>query len=1087
MKLTFLLFFVTMLSASAGSLYSQKATFDLAMSNSTVKEVISTIEKQSKFRFLYNDDFADLNKRVNVQTQGKHIDEVLAMLFTDANLTYRILDNNLIVITPSEYILRQVKVTGTVTDATTGEPLPGVNIVEDGTTNGVSTDLDGNYSINVKDENASLIFSFVGYVSQTIQVSGQNVLNVQLSPDVESLDEVVVVGYGTQRKSLVTGAISSVTSEDIQNTSSTRADEAIQGKTAGVMVLPTSGSPGAATKIRIRGTNSNGNSNPLFIVDGMKTGDINNIAPGDIESIEVLKDAASAAIYGTEGSNGVVIITTKMGKAGQFKVNYDFQYGIQSLKTKMEVMDANQYTEWMNEAGATVSNTYNANTDWMSEVFQNAPMQKHRLSFSGGNDKTTYMISGSYLTQDGIVGGSKANYNRYTGRINVKSNLKKWLEVGTNLSYMHQKRNNIGEDDEYRSLVNNTLLIDPLTPVTYDGTPQNVQDLLDQGKVIIKNDAGKYFALTENVTGETANPLAVLKTYHNYTDQDKLMGTVYGKISPFEGLSFTSRIGLDLTYQTNHFWTPEYYFSPERSNPLTSIDDRINKWNTWLWENFATYTKAFGAHDFTILAGYSAQQDEAPYYSLHSGPMVAEGDQYAHTGYATSSSLDQVTGTYDKSTMASFFGRLSYNYAEKYLLEGSIRRDGASVFPTNNKYALFPAISAGWVVSKEDFFNTALLNNLKLRASWGANGSKANLPGNEDRKFWVFSQYGFPIRYPDGTDSYQSGARIEKLPNPDLVWERTEMTDIGVDLGFFNNRLTFSADYYNKLTKDLIAGGTGPFSVGNNYPNVNAGDVQNKGWDFELGYRNYSHDLKYGVNVNLSTNKNEVTSLKVDAPVRGDNLRGYDLTWFEEGYPIWYFKGYKTNGIDEATGDPIVVDVNGDGVITPDDQTYIGDPHPDLIFGANVYLEYKSFDFKVFVQGTSGNDIFMGWFRTDRPLSNKPAYFYEDRWTSDHTSASFPAANNVSDYIYRSDLMVADGSYLRVKQIQLGYTVPADLTAKVGVSSLRAFVSLDNYFTITGYKGLDPEAGSSNDQRQGVDRGIYPAAGIFLFGLSVNF
>ncbi len=344
MKLTFLLFFVSMLGASAGSLYSQKATFDLAMSNSTVKEVISSIEQQSKFRFLYNDDFADLNKKVNLQAKGKHIDELLAMLFTDANLTYRILDNNLIVITPSEYILRQMKVTGTVTDGTTGEPLPGVNIVEEGTTNGVSTDLDGKYSINVKDENASLVFSYVGYITQTIQVSGQNVLNVQLSPDVESLDEVVVVGYGTQRKSLVTGAISSVTSEDLQNTSSTRADEAIQGKTAGVMVMPTSGSPGAGTKIRIRGTNSNGDSNPLFIVDGMKTGDINNIAPGDIESIEVLKDAASAAIYGTEGSNGVVIITTKMGKAGQFKVNYDFQYGIQSLKTKMEVMNADQYT-----------------------------------------------------------------------------------------------------------------------------------------------------------------------------------------------------------------------------------------------------------------------------------------------------------------------------------------------------------------------------------------------------------------------------------------------------------------------------------------------------------------------------------------------------------------------------------------------------------------------------------------------------------------------------------------------------------------------------------------------------------------------
>ena len=973
-------------------------------------------------------------------------------------------------------------ITGVVSGSDDGQPLPGVNIMIKGTDQGTITDVDGKYSIEVSGSDAILIYSFVGFVSQEQAVGSKTTINVTLQVDSKGLDEVVVVGYGVKKKSLLTGAISSVKAEDIKTTSTSRADQAIQGKTAGVMVMPTSGSPGASTKIRIRGTNSNGNSNPLFIIDGMKTGDINNVEPGDIESIEILKDAASSAIYGTEGSNGVVLITTKSGKAGVSKISYDFQYGVQNARTEMELMNTSQYNTWMTEAGETVSDRFSANTNWLEEVFVKAPMQKHRLSFSGGTDKTTYMVSGSYLDQDGIVGGDKANYNRYTGRINLKSDVKKWLQVGVNMSYMHQNKENIGEDDEYRSLVNSALLVDPFTPVTYSGTPQHVQDLLDAGNVLIKDEDGNYYGLTENATGEISNPLAVLATYNDNTTQDKLMATGFVTLKPFEGFTFTSRVGLDLAYQTQHFWSPEYYFTTERNNNLTTIDDRINKWNTWLWENFVSYTKSFGNHGLTALVGYSAEKSVGPYYSLHSGPMVAEGDEYAYHGTA-GRGLDQVDGNSYENTMASMFGRISYDFKGKYMLEASVRRDGASVFPTNQKYAVFPAVSAGWLITEEDFFGADFIDYLKVRASWGSNGSKSNLPGNEDKEFWTFGG----IRYPDATDSYQSGAQIDKLINENLVWERTEMTDIGIDFRFLNSKITFSVDYYNKLTKDLITGGTGPFSVGNDYPFVNAGDVRNKGWDFELGYRNADNEFKYGVNFNVSTLNNEVVNLNVDAPVRGDNLRGHDLTWFEEGQPIWYFKGYKTNGIDPDNGDPIVVDVNGDGEITPDDQTYIGDPHADLLFGGNIFMEYKGFDLNVFLQGSYGNDIFMGWFRTDRPMSNKPAFFYENRWTSSNTSASFPAANNINEHIYRSDLMVSDGSYLRFKQIQIGYTLPKDLLSKAGIESVRTYISFDNYITFTGYKGLDPEAGSGNDQRQGVDRGIYPAAGIFLFGLSVNF
>ena len=990
-------------------------------------------------------------------------------------------------------------VTGVVYDGNNAT-LPGATVLVKGTTLGTTTDLEGKFTLQVPSTATTLVVSFIGMVSQEVAITKESI-KVTLLSAATDLEQVVVVGYGSKKKSLVTGAISSVKAKDLQTTSSSRADQAIQGKTAGVMVLPTSGSPGAGSKIRIRGTNSNSNSNPLFIVDGMKTGDINNIDPGDIESMEVLKDAASSAIYGTEGANGVILITTKSGKSGKGVVNYDFQFGMQSVRTDMKLMDATQYKQWMTESGQVTQDRFGANTDWLSETFESAPMQKHYLSFSGGNDKTTYMISGSYNTQDGIVGGEKANYTRYTSRMNVKSDVKKWLEVGGNFNYSHSNQKNVGQDDEYRSLVNSALLIDPFTPVTYTGTPAHVQTLLNEGKVIVKDGNGNYYGLTENVSGEMSNPLATLTTYHNTTEQDKMMGTGYVTIKPVKGLTFTSRIGLDLTYQNQHQWAPLYYFSTENQNATTNVTDNLNKYNTWLWENFATYSKDFGDHSFSVMAGYSAQEFKGPAYTLYSAPMVAEGDPYAYQGATTSDLYDRTGGVPTENTMASMFGRLSYSYKGKYLLEGSIRRDGASVFPTDSKYATFPAVSAGWVINKENFFSDVkLVSYLKLRASWGANGSKSNLPGNEDKELWTLAG----IKYPDASGTtYQSGAQISKLVNPNLLWERTEMADIGVDVRLLNNKITFTADWYNKNTKNLIALGTYPMSTGGGMPYVNAGTVNNKGFEFELGYTNNDNDFRYGASLNLSTLKNNVTQLDVNAPVRGANVRGYDLTWFEEGQPIWYFKGYKTDGIfdDKAqadaynatygttfqAGDPIVVDVNDDKSITPSDQTNIGSPHPSLIYGGNISMGYKGFDFNLAFQGVSGNDIFMAWYRTDRSTSNKPAYLFEERWTSTNTGATSPRADNSSDYVYRSDIMVSNGSYMRIKQIQLGYTIANTITSKFGISSLRAYISLDDYFTITKYKGMDPEAGSNNNQSQGVDRGLYPIAAKMLFGLSASF
>ena len=1085
MRLTVLFLLIGIFQVSAVTGYSQQTRMTISLKNTRVADVLNEIENQSEYYFLYNQDLIDVNRKVSITVDNQRIDDILTTVFEDTNVKFVIKDRQIVLTNLDEVmenVQQQGEIWGTVS-AANGDPIPGATVVVKGTTNGTITDFGGKYTLSNVAPDAVLLVSFVGMQMQEVALAGKSVIHVVLAEETIGIEEVVAIGYGVQKKSLVTGAISSVKAEELQSVPVARADQAIQGRTAGVSVLSTSGSPGAGTKIRIRGVNSNGNSNPLFIVDGMKTSDINNIDPADIESLEVLKDAASAAIYGTEGANGVIIITTKSGsKGGLAKITYDFQYGLQSSRSDMDLMNAEQYKRWMEESGAGTVTLDGTDTDWMDEVFEEAPMQKHHISYSGGSDKSSYMLSGSYYTQDGIVGGDKAKYERYTARINAQSKMKEWLEVGNNMSFSHSKKKYVGEDDEYRSVVNSTLLIDPLTPVTYTGTPANVQALLDDGQTILQDEQGNYYGLPKYVTGEIANPVALLQTYHNSIEQDKILGMVYATIKPFKGFSFTSRIGLDLTYQVQHSWAPKYYFSSENQNTQTTVDDTINKWYTWLWENFASYNFKLNDHTFTLLAGYSAQEYQAPDWTLHSGPMITEGDDYAYQGYTTSNENDRTGGGFIDQTMNSYFGRLSYDYKSRYLFEASIRRDAASTFPLNKKAAVFPALSAGWIVSEENFYHLPAVNYLKVRGSWGENGSKANTPGNEDREFWVFG-----MLYPGADDAYQSGAEIDKLINTDLRWERTQQLDLGIDLRAFEGKMNFSVDYYRKVTKDLIVTGNAPLSVGNDSPFVNGGDVTNKGFDFEVGYKGNVGEFNYNVNVNLSTLDNEVTYLNVDAPVAGDNLRGNNLTWFEEGYPIWYFKGYKTNGIDPTTGDPIIVDVNDDTEITAADQTYIGDPHPDYLYGATLNCQYKNFDLNLFVQGTQGNDVFMGWFRSDRPFSNKPAFMFEDRWTENHTNASFPAANNTSDYVYRSDLMVQDGSYLRIKQIQLGYNLPNDLLGSMKIDHARVYVSLDDYFTFTKYKGLDPEAGSSTDNRQGVDRGIYPIAGKILFGFSLNF
>ncbi|UII20651.1 SusC/RagA family TonB-linked outer membrane protein [Fulvivirga ligni] len=1012
-------------------------------------------------------------------------------------------------------------VTGTVTDAETSDPLPGVSVLVKGTTQGTVTDINGSFTLQAAPEN-ELIFSFIGYLSQEVVVGNKTNFNIVLAQDVETLEEVVVVGYGTQKKSLTTGAISSVKADELKTVSAGRIDQALQGRTSGVNIVRNSGSPGSGTKIRIRGVSSNGGTDPLFIIDGVRTGaaGMDYLSPSEIESIEVLKDAASAAIYGAEGANGVVIVTTKKGKANSTTVTYSGQYGVQSVRPDlMPMMDAQQYQEYMETAGVSGAPAetdlppVGNGTNWFDELFQDAPQQNHSLTFSGGTDKSTYFVGGTLFKQEGVAGGDKAKFDRYTFRFNSKHEIKKWLTVGENISYANLNRKGISEDTEFGSIVGSALALDPITPVTYEDNeflPAHVVNNMD--KPLLTDRNGDYYGISNFVKGEYGNPLARIDIANGNTVQNKILGNVFLELSPIEGLKITSRFGIDAAWQKYHNWTPSFWFSSESLNTDANGSDSWNEWYTWQFENFASYDKNIGDHHFTLLAGLSQQKYTANWINGSYAGLFREQDKWSYADYVPQDD-DRIGSGYETRTLASFFGRINYEYKDKYLFNATVRRDGSSMLADGKQWGTFPSVSLGWVFSNENFFPTGLssiVNYAKLRASWGQNGSLSNLsPGQWQNSIStnINGIIQYPVPGPDG-DVYIIGAAPTNLQNPFLTWETSEQLDFGADFRFLDGKLNFTFDYYKKTTKDLITPGSPPGFVGNGLPFFNAGTVLNRGLEFDLGYGNTAGDFSYDVNVMFSTLKNEVTYLDPNYPVlAGVNVgTGWSqVTQFTEGRPVWFYSGFETDGIfqnqeqvdaylaeipDSYTpepGYPVIIDQNDDGVINSDDRVYLGDAVPDYTLSTTIKLKYKGFDFLAFVTGQFGREVVMGFNRTDRPTTNKPAFFYEDRWTGEGSTNDWFAANTDDSFIYSSDLMVFDGSFARIQQLQLGYTLPQSVLKNAGIKNLRMYVSLDNYFTFTKYPGLDPEAGSNDVRSIGIDRGVYPVPRVILGGLSFSF
>lgn len=1006
---------------------------------------------------------------------------------------------------------QDITVTGKVNDEK-GMPVPGASILIKGTSIATSSDFDGKFEIKAPSDGV-LTVSFIGYGTSNVQINGRTQITVQLHSESQNLNEVVVVGYGTQKKSVVTGAISSVKADQIAHLSVSTASQALQGQTAGVTVLPQSGAPGAGTKIRIRGAGSNGNSDPIYVVDGMRTSNIDYLDPNDIEKIEILKDAASAAIYGADGGNGVVMVTTKKGKSGSMNVSFSSQLGFQSLRTKLDMMNADEYAHWINETNPAGTHpnvgewTGKKGTNWVDETAEDAaPMMHNTLQISGGNEVSTFMVSGNFFTQDGLFGGDKANFNRSTFRVNSNHKVSKYFEAGENFSYSVSKRKSFTEDDSFNGVMNHAMLMDPLTPVYYPNgsvLPQHVQSAIAAGYPLAMTENGEYYGLSQYVQNEIANPIGQIAIDNGLNTETKLIGNVYANIKPINGLVFTTRYGIEQRFTNFEDWNPKFWWNSQKKSDINTKTFNQSQFKTWLWENFATYSKSIDKHEFSVMLGMSAQDTESNYLNTSTNGMIKEGDNWSTVGETPVTGT--IAGNKYPSSMNSYFGRLTYSYDNKYLFQASLRNDNSSLFAPDKRSGYFPAVSAGWVISNESFWNVKPINYLKLRASWGQNGSTANIAAGQWRA--LVTKDG--LKYPDVDGVLRPVAELKALPNEDITWETTEQTDFGFDLRALDNRLTFGFDYYNKVTKDLLTPSSPPLSTGYSAPFANAGDVTNKGMEFEVGWREQKKDFNYGISLNLTTMKNEVTYLnplltRVDGaalPTLGT------VTVFELGQPVWYYRGYKTNGIyqnqaevnaykaslghvtayNPAPGDPIVVDTNGDGDINTSDKTNIGDPHPDFMIASTIDLAYKSFDFKLFLQGSFGGENFMALARTDLAYSNRPSFFYNDRWTGEGSTNSFPRASSNDPYTYTSDLMVQDASYVKIKQIQLGYNFKPELIKKLGMSSLRLYLSLDDYFTFTKYKGIDPEVGSFNNNSQGIDRGLYPTASRFMSGLSVTF
>ena len=1057
---------------------------DLDLKEKTIVSVIKYIESRYQYRFFYNDN-AELNSRkIDIYAERATIDDVMDKLLQNSSLSYKKMNSGMVVIVgyPSETVSLNVK--GVVTDEA-GMPLSGVNIVEKGTTNGTTTGEDGSFAIKVTNDNAVLVISIVGYATREISVKDKEIAGIRLHKEENKLDEVVVVGYGTQRKKDLTGSVAQVSNKDLQAVPVYNIGEALQGRASGVSVAHNSGAPGSRVQVRVRGGNSMiGSNDPLYVVDGFPiAGGINFLNPADIETIDILKDASATAIYGARGANGVVMVTTKRGRGGaRNEIGVDSYYGIQQTAKRFDMLDARQYATVVNEflkndgkaPYFNLDDIQGAGTNWQDAIFRNAPVQNHTLSFSGMNDRTNYSMSGNYYDQQGIIINS--GVKRGSFRLNLDHEIKNWLKVAVNLNLSRREQYTVPVDNGRRgnNLLSGALSAPPTSPI-YDenGLPVRI---------------GEAYPFTD--PGDMRNPMLWAKPYKNRTLANTILLNNAFTFKLSKELSFVSRIGLEYENAINDQFTPIIY-----PNDRGGASNSSTYWNSVLNEEVLTYEKSFsGGHKLTATGGFTYQT----YMTRNTGISVSgfTNNNTENYNLGSAETINPPSSDISEWSLISGLGRVNYSFLDRYFVTASIRSDGSSRFGKDNKWGLFPSGALAWRISEERFMkeHLAFINNLKLRASYGVTGNTALSPYQSlDRLS--------PVKYIYNGNTESVGYAPSGIANSQLKWETSNELDLGLDLGILNNRVGFTFDYYKKNTRDLLASVPLPPSSGFGYMLRNVGEIQNQGLEFSVNADILTGGFKWNAAAQLSTNKNKVLKIAGGSDIvtagQTSGLPGYNLA--RVGQPLGVFYGYLEDGLDD-NGFIKFVDVNKDGAITPLDRVILGSPYPKFEYGFNSSFSYKNVSLVVFLQGVKGNDIFFATAFTNlnsfQRTQNQFADLFGNYWTADNPNphAKYPKLSSLTQ-MRPSDRFIEDGSYLRVKSVQLSYSLPVKKMKLDWLSDASIYVKATNLFTFTKYPGLDPEVNTRGSDSQsiedrlfiGTDESGYPNARVFGAGIELRF
>jgi len=988
---------------------------------------------------------------------------------------------------------------GTITDAEDGLELIGATVMVKGTTTGTITDYMGAYELSVPAGMDTLTISYTGYNLVDVAIDGRSVIDVSLSQASQLIDEVVVIGYGIQKKRVSTGSISKLSSEKLEGYQVQSVQTALEGQVSGLIVNSSSGQPGAGKSLLIRGVSTNGDNSPLYVVDGLQVNGIDNINPEDIESVDVLKDAASSAIYGARAANGVVIITTKKG-GDKGKITYEGFTSTSKPWKLPEMLSANDYisitrekfangnqTAALNALGFPQVGQQTVSTNWMDVIFNDATLQSHRLTASAEN----LYLSLEYWDESGVVGGDKSNYKRYAARLNGTKDLNEYVTIGENLYINRVDNQTIGVNDAFGTVIADAFAYDPITDVY--------------------NPEKQYgFEQSDWVQKEYVNPLSRLFLANNSGHSDQIVGNIYAEIKPMEGLTFRSDFGMDYSWFKFRSFTPDYRYHNAFVNVDNDVAQGYGFFQTTQVENYATYTKQIDKHDFNIVLGTSYRQSisENAGGSTSNIPDEVKFDDNWQNVNAGQDSLDLSYGGVGVDyKLLSYYGRLIYSFDNKYLFTATLRRDGSSNFGEANRFGVFPSLSAGWVISDEDFFDVGAISFMKLRASWGINGNDRIAP------LAYASTIENVFTYPFGINqSLNTGASLATPPNPNIKWEESVQLDIGLEVRLWNDKLSAEIDYYKKNTTDLLMSQVIPGYIGaTNNPISNLGEIQNTGIEAALNYRVSLGDLRLRTTLNYTTFDNTVINVAGDSGfLTGWSwpVRNTPITRMTEGFPVGHFVGYRTDGIFQSqeevfshlaangdvlqpragAGDLRFVDMNGDGVINSDDITDIGSPWPDHIIGLSLGGDYKGFDFNIILSTQIGHDIFRAYERSDVTYTNYQT-FWLDRWTSENTNTTYPrlVSNDPNNNQRPSDFYLEDGSFLRLRNLQIGYNLPERLVEKAKLQGLRVYLSANNLFTLTNYNGFDPEIGTSGwILDTGIDKGYYPSNKTIGFGLKVT-